>query len=72
MHKLGVLFLCNLTIDKHGLICYNNYRKKEREVIKMFVVDTRMDNKEFTTYREAEIYCGERGISTENICQEIY
>jgi hypothetical protein len=70
MHKLKHKSLCNLTIDKHGLICYNNYRKKEREVNKMFVVDTRMDNKEFETYREAEIFCGENGIHPENIFEE--
>ena len=50
--------------------CDNNRDTFER----LFIVDTDNfnDYAEFTTYREAEIYCGERGISTENICQEIY
>jgi hypothetical protein len=50
--------------------CDNNRDTVER----LFIVDTDNfnDYAEFTTYREAEIYCGERGISTENICQEIY
>ena len=39
---------------------------------RLFIVDTDncSDYAEFTTYREAEIYCGERGIPTENIYQE--
>ena len=39
---------------------------------RLYIVDTDNfnDYAEFTTYREAEIYCGERGISTENIFQE--
>lgn len=36
----------------------------------MFVVNTKMDSKEFTTYREAEIFCGENGIHPENIFEE--
>lgn len=34
----------------------------------MFYVDCGIYYAEFTTYREAEIFCGERGIS----CEEIY
>lgn len=34
----------------------------------MFVVECGFGFKEFATYREAEIYCGERGIP----CEEIY
>jgi hypothetical protein len=36
----------------------------------MFIIDTIYDYAEFDTYREAEIYCGERGIPTEEIYQE--
>ena len=48
--------------------CDNNRDTFER----LFIVDTDnpYDYAEFTNYREAEIYCGERGISTENIFQE--
>ena len=38
----------------------------------MFIVDTSYDYAEFNTYREAEIYCGENGISCENIYEEIW
>ena len=38
----------------------------------MFIVDTSYDYAEFDTYREAEIYCGENGISCENIYEEIW
>ena len=34
----------------------------------MFYVDCGIHNTEFTTCREAEIFCGEHGIS----CEEIY
>jgi hypothetical protein len=34
----------------------------------MFYVDCGIYYTEFATYREAEIFCGERGIS----CEEIY
>lgn len=34
----------------------------------MFYVNCGIDYIEFATYREAEIFCGERGIS----CEEIY
>ena len=37
----------------------------------MFVVETEMDYVEFATYREAEVYCGNCGISYENIYEEI-
>lgn len=39
---------------------------------RLYIVDTEdfADYAEFETYREAEIYCGERGIPTENIYQE--
>lgn len=37
----------------------------------MFIVDTSYDYAEFNTYREAEIYCAENGISCENIFEEI-
>lgn len=36
----------------------------------MFVVETKMDYVEFETYREAEIFCGEQGITCENIYEE--
>jgi hypothetical protein len=36
----------------------------------MFVVETKMDYVEFETYREAEIFCGERGIPCEYIYEE--
>ena len=36
----------------------------------MFVVDYRTYVREFATYREAEIFCGEHGIPCENIYEE--
>jgi hypothetical protein len=36
----------------------------------MFVVETKMDYVEFETYREAEIFCGEQGITCDNIYEE--
>lgn len=36
----------------------------------MFVVETKMDCVEFETYREAEIFCGEQGITCDNIYEE--
>lgn len=36
----------------------------------MFVVETKIDFVEFETYRQAEIFCGENGISCENIFEE--
>lgn len=36
----------------------------------MFIVETKMDFKEFDNYREAEIFCGENGISAEEIYEE--
>lgn len=36
----------------------------------MFVIETKMGYEEFTTYREAEIFCGENGIHPENIFEE--
>ena len=33
----------------------------------MYCVDTATNYAEFDSYREAEIYCGERGLSCENI-----
>ena len=37
----------------------------------MFIVDTSYDYADFDTYRESENYCGENGISCENIYEEI-
>ena len=48
-------------------MCYNKDTKREEKKI-MFYVDCGIYYTEFTTYREAEIFCGERGIS----CEEIY
>ena len=42
--------------------------QKEKEIKIMFYVDCGIYYTEFATYREAEIFCGERGIS----CEEIY
>ena len=36
----------------------------------MFIVETNLCYEEFSSYREAEIYCGENGISCENIFEE--
>ena len=36
-----------------------------------YIVEEKMDYKEFDSYREAEIYCGVNGISCENIYEEI-
>ncbi len=52
---------------------YTDECDKNRDTFeRLFIVDTDdfTDYAEFTTYREAELYCGERGISTENIYQE--
>ena len=35
-----------------------------------YIVDCGLVFEEFRTYREAEIFCGERGIHAENICEE--
>lgn len=62
-------------IDKYPNLCYNidNERRKElNKMTRLFIVDTDnfFDYAEFETYREAEIYCGERGISTDCIFEE--
>lgn len=36
----------------------------------MFVVEAKFDYVEFKTYREAEIFCGEQGITCDNIYEE--
>lgn len=36
----------------------------------MFVVETKMDYVEFEDYRDAEIFCGEQGITCDNIYEE--
>ena len=48
--------------------CDNSRNTFER----LFIVDTEnfADYAEFETYREAEIYCGERGISCDCIVEE--
>jgi hypothetical protein len=54
-------------LDRLKGLCYNEDTKRE-EIKIMFYVDCGIYYAEFTTYREAEIFCGERGIS----CEEIY
>ena len=56
-------------LDKIKLVCYNNYRKGEELPKKgidfmktIYIVETGRYYEEFATYREAEIFCGERGI----------
>ena len=47
-----------------------NYQPTEEEMEEMhayFCVEYGQTYQEFTTYREAEIYCGEHGIHPENI-----
>ena len=54
-------------LDKLKGLCYNKDTKGE-EIKIMFYVDCGIYYTEFATYREAEIFCGENGIS----CEEIY
>ena len=59
--------LLKKTLDKGFFLCYN--KDNEREVIQMkYYVDNGIYYEEFDSYREAEIFCGENGIS----CEEIY
>lgn len=37
---------------------------------KIYIVEEEMDCVEFNTYHEAEVYCGNCGISCENIYEE--
>ena len=41
--------------------------EEEIEAMNRFYVESGLGYKEFATYREAEIYCGEHGIHPENI-----
>ena len=58
------------SIDKLKNLCYNIDKIKGKGNNKMFYVETKMGYEEFTTYREAEIYCGTHGIHPENICED--
>jgi hypothetical protein len=51
-------------------VCYNIDKIKGKGNNRMFYVETKMGYEEFTTYREAEIYCGTHGIHPENICED--
>ena len=59
-------------LDKWLKLWYNSIRKKRKGNDKMFCVEIingyGVDFEEFETLREAEIFCGEHGIS----CSEIF
>ena len=72
MHKNFIIFFPKkgLTNAASGVIIKVQKRDKKSEVKIMFVVDFERVYEEFATYREAEIFCGERGIHCENIYEE--
>ena len=58
-------------LDKCGRVCYNTYRKKERNEVNTmkYLIEARMVCEVKDTYREAEIFCAEHGIHPEEIVE---
>lgn len=62
-----------IMLDKQGYSCYYKDIKKvapqiiRLEILTMYFVNCGIHYTYFKTYREAEIFCGERGIHPENI-----